>query len=150
MSRKSPSTLQMLEVATPSAEGKKSLTEKLSQENLLDSALFVAACRMNMDHIAAGRQLPWWFHVVRSITAKRPEMTVPAHQTHYKLVFVAVAHKGGFWSYVAGVAYWMTLEHDVGGIQITIYENTLPMGRGLSSSAAICVLVRISHVSFAR
>lgn len=56
----------------------------------------------------------------------------------------AVAQKGGFWSYVAGVAYWMLVEQQVGGIVIDNYETTLPMNKGLSSSAAVCVLVCFS------
>lgn len=51
------------------------------------------------------------------------------------------ARNGGFWSYVAGVAYWMLLEHEVSGICIENYSTTLPMSKGLSSSAAVCVLV---------
>ena len=55
----------------------------------------------------------------------------------------AGAQEGGFWSYAAGVAYWITLEHDLpGGAHISVHTCTLPMNSGLSSSAAVCVLVR--------
>ncbi len=49
------------------------------------------------------------------------------------------AKAGGFFSYCAGVAYYMLKEHRVGGL---IVENRmdLPIKRGLSSSASICVL----------
>lgn len=49
------------------------------------------------------------------------------------------AKGGGFFSYCAGVAYYMLKEHQVGGLVI---ENKmdLPAKRGLSSSASICVL----------
>ena len=52
-----------------------------------------------------------------------------------------VAREGGFFSYVAGVASYMSEWYRVGGAEITIDRMTLPMKSGLSSSAAICVLV---------
>eukprot|EP00241_Pyramimonas_parkeae_P006052 CAMPEP_0114246892 /NCGR_PEP_ID=MMETSP0058-20121206/12720_1 /TAXON_ID=36894 /ORGANISM="Pyramimonas parkeae, CCMP726" /LENGTH=412 /DNA_ID=CAMNT_0001360139 /DNA_START=249 /DNA_END=1487 /DNA_ORIENTATION=+ len=51
------------------------------------------------------------------------------------------AKKGGFWSYAAGVAYQMSVLFDIQGIQIDNYSTTLPIKKGLSSSAALCVLV---------
>ena len=51
------------------------------------------------------------------------------------------AEKGGFFSYACGVAYHIVRSYDVGGIEITNYKTTLPHAKGLSSSAAICVLV---------
>ena len=53
----------------------------------------------------------------------------------------AVAKEGGFFSYVAGVASYMSEWYRVGGIELSIDKMTLPMKSGLSSSAAICVLV---------
>lgn len=52
-----------------------------------------------------------------------------------------VAREGGFFSYVAGVASYMSEWYQVGGIKLKIDRMTLPMKSGLSSSAAICVLV---------
>lgn len=52
-----------------------------------------------------------------------------------------IARAGGFYSYVAGVASYVRENYAVGGLEICITERTLPMKRGLSSSAAICVLV---------
>ena len=52
-----------------------------------------------------------------------------------------VARSGDFFSYCAGVASYMLEWYKVGGVRITITEMTLPMKSGLSSSAAICVLV---------
>jgi hypothetical protein len=52
---------------------------------------------------------------------------------------VAEARKGGFWSYAAGTAYRMLIAHHVGGLEINNHRTTLPMSKGLSSSAAICV-----------
>ena len=51
------------------------------------------------------------------------------------------AKAGGFFSYVAGVASYICEWYRVGGVSITITDMTLPMKSGLSSSAAICVLV---------
>lgn len=54
---------------------------------------------------------------------------------------IKIAQDGGYWSYVAGTAAVMKEKYNVSGIKITINKNTLPMKKGLSSSAAICVLV---------
>jgi UTP-glucose-1-phosphate uridylyltransferase/mevalonate kinase len=50
------------------------------------------------------------------------------------------AQKGGFWSYIAGVAYTMLTHYHVRGLVIDNYKTDLPVKKGLSSSAAICVL----------
>ena len=50
------------------------------------------------------------------------------------------AGKGGFWSYAAGVAYQVMTNYHVRGLIIDNYKTDLPMKKGLSSSAAICVL----------
>ena len=52
-----------------------------------------------------------------------------------------VAYKGGFFSYVAGVASYVNENYRVEGLKITITKMDLPIKSGLSSSAAICVLV---------
>lgn len=51
------------------------------------------------------------------------------------------AMKGGFESYAAGVAYQILTHYRVRGIEIDNYQTDLPIQKGLSSSAAICVLV---------
>ena len=51
------------------------------------------------------------------------------------------ANEGGFFSYVAGVASYVNECYNVGGVHITITKMDLPIKSGLSSSAAICVLV---------
>jgi UTP-glucose-1-phosphate uridylyltransferase/mevalonate kinase len=51
-----------------------------------------------------------------------------------------VAQRGGFWSYVAGVAYQALIHYRVEGLVIHNYKTDLPIKKGLSSSAAICVL----------
>jgi UTP-glucose-1-phosphate uridylyltransferase/mevalonate kinase len=50
------------------------------------------------------------------------------------------AEKGGFWSYIAGVAYQILTHYHVRGLVIDNYRTDLPVKKGLSSSAAICVL----------
>ncbi len=51
------------------------------------------------------------------------------------------AEKGGFFSYAAGVAYQILTDYRVQGLEIDNYLTDLPVKKGLSSSAAICVLV---------
>ncbi len=51
------------------------------------------------------------------------------------------AKKGGFFSYVAGVAYQVLTHYRVRGLEIENDLTDLPIKKGLSSSAAICVLV---------
>lgn len=58
-----------------------------------------------------------------------------------KQTLLAEAQKGGFFSYVAGVAYQFLTHYPVGGLEIDNYLTDLPIQKGLSSSAAICVLV---------
>ena len=50
------------------------------------------------------------------------------------------AQKGDFWSYIAGVAYQALTHYHVRGLVIDNYKTDLPIRKGLSSSAAICVL----------
>jgi galactokinase len=56
-----------------------------------------------------------------------------------------VASKGTYFSYIAGVAAHLlthpSYKDKVGPIHLNNYKTTLPMGKGLSSSAAVCVLV---------
>lgn len=54
---------------------------------------------------------------------------------------LAEAEKGGFFSYAAGVAYQILTHYRVRGLEIDNYLTDLPIRKGLSSSAAICVLV---------
>ena len=51
------------------------------------------------------------------------------------------ARLGDFFSYAAGVAYQVLTHYRVRGLDIDNYETDLPVKKGLSSSAAVCVLV---------
>ncbi len=53
----------------------------------------------------------------------------------------SIAQEGGFFSYVAGTASYINDNYTVGGLKITVTSMDLPVKSGLSSSAAICVLV---------
>jgi galactokinase len=53
----------------------------------------------------------------------------------------AVARAGGFFSYAAGTAAETLVRHGVGGVRIRVVRHDLPVAKGLSSSAAVCVLV---------
>ena len=53
---------------------------------------------------------------------------------------LAEAQAGGYWSYIAGVAYQILTHYHVRGLVIDNYLTDLPTKKGLSSSAAICVL----------
>ncbi|MBI5880062.1 MAG: GHMP kinase [Chloroflexi bacterium] len=50
------------------------------------------------------------------------------------------ARAGGFYAYCAGVAAHVSEHYRVGGITIQTTDMNLPLKKGLSSSAAICVL----------
>jgi len=50
------------------------------------------------------------------------------------------AQGGGFFSYAAGVAYQVLTNYRVRGLRIRNVRTDLPIKKGLSSSAAICVL----------
>src|SRR5690606_6490526 len=52
-----------------------------------------------------------------------------------------IAEAGGFFSYAAGVAYHMLTFYRVQGIEVDNYQTTLPVRKGLSSSAAFSVLL---------
>ncbi len=54
---------------------------------------------------------------------------------------LAMAQTGNFYSYVAGVAYQALTCYQVGGLTIDNYQMDLPLKKGLSSSAAVSVLV---------
>ncbi len=76
------------------------------------------------------------------LTATTPEGTEigPREIPMEPQALLEVARRGAFWSYVAGVAYQALSQYGVGGLVIRNYKTDLPIQKGLSSSAAICVL----------
>ncbi len=54
---------------------------------------------------------------------------------------LTVSQTGGFYSYVAGVAYQFLKNYEIGGLEIKNYKTDLPIQKGLASSAAVCVLL---------
>ena len=71
-----------------------------------------------------------------TISGERSEASLPMRASE----LLGEAEKGGYFSYVAGVAYQLLIHHDVAGIEIDNYRTDLPHRKGLSSSAAVCVL----------
>ncbi len=69
-------------------------------------------------------------------TRKGP-LEIPMERT----ALLVEAEKGGFFSYAAGVAYQVLTHYHVRGLEIDNCLTDLPIKKGLSSSAAICVLV---------
>lgn len=53
----------------------------------------------------------------------------------------AEAERGEFFSYACGVAYQLATHYHVRGLVIDNHKTDLPIKKGLSSSAAVCVLV---------
>lgn len=54
---------------------------------------------------------------------------------------LATACTGGFWSYVTGTLHEVMRAYPIAGLEIDCYHIDLPLKKGLSSSAAVCVLV---------
>ncbi len=88
---------------------------------------------------AEAEKLPAVFEISSVLpdgTARGPE-TIPATVTDLH----ATARAGGFFSYAAGVAAEVLQRHSAGGLRLRVTAADLPIGKGLSSSAAACVLV---------
>jgi galactokinase len=80
---------------------------------------------------------------VLRLTSTTPEGTVrgPFEIPLEPEKLLAEARRGGFWSYAAGVAFQVAKRYAVRGLVVDNFRSDLPIGKGLSSSAAICVLV---------
>ena len=76
------------------------------------------------------------FHSSLTADGMRQEFDIPMQPD----ALLAEAKKGGFFSYVAGVAYQILTHNTVKGLVIDNYATDLPVKKGLSSSAAVCVL----------
>jgi UTP-glucose-1-phosphate uridylyltransferase/mevalonate kinase len=76
------------------------------------------------------------------LTSKTPDGTQhgPYEIPMMPEALIKEAQEGGFWSYIAGVAYQFLTNYHVRGLVIDNYNTDLPIKKGLSSSAAICVL----------
>ena len=64
----------------------------------------------------------------------------PIHLPMQPAALLEEAQKGGFASYIAGTAYQILRRYAVEGLEVDNYRTDLPIQKGLSSSAAICVL----------
>jgi UTP-glucose-1-phosphate uridylyltransferase/mevalonate kinase len=78
--------------------------------------------------------------MVLTSTTPEGEMRGPYEIPMEPNALLEEAQGGGFWSYIAGVAYQVTTNYHVRGLTINNYKTDLPVKKGLSSSAAICVL----------
>jgi UTP-glucose-1-phosphate uridylyltransferase/mevalonate kinase len=78
--------------------------------------------------------------LILSATTPGGERTGPYEIPMEPKILMEEAQKGGFWSYIAGVAYQVLTHYHVRGLVLDNYKTDLPMKKGLSSSAAICVL----------
>lgn len=78
--------------------------------------------------------------LVLTSTTLEGERVGPHEIPMQKEVLLREAREGGFFSYVAGVAYDVMTHYHVRGLEIDNYKTDLPIKKGLSSSAAICVL----------
>jgi len=87
---------------------------------------------------ARARACPKRFVIRTSLPdGKHHELALPMERE----ALLATAQKGAFFSYAAGVAYTILTYYEVDGIEIDNYLTTMPVKKGLSSSAALCVLV---------
>lgn len=77
--------------------------------------------------------------IVRSILPNNQQQSLSLPLESEQLL--AQAKKGDFWSYVAGTFYEILHKYSINGLEIDCYRMDLPLKKGLSSSAAICVLV---------
>ncbi|MGB1250109.1 MAG: mevalonate kinase family protein [Candidatus Promineifilaceae bacterium] len=77
--------------------------------------------------------------ILRSTMPDNTVRTVDLPMTDVMLL--QEAQSGAYWAYMAGVAYQVRQRFpDVGGVMIDNYKTTLPVKKGLSSSAAVSVL----------
>ncbi len=77
------------------------------------------------------------FHTTLNDGTRRPPFEIPMDLS----ALLSEAEAGGFYSYIAGTAYQILTNYRVRGLEIDNYLTDLPMKKGLSSSAALCVLV---------
>ncbi|MBN1438029.1 MAG: GHMP kinase [Anaerolineales bacterium] len=78
--------------------------------------------------------------LVLSSTTRDGKLHGPQEIPMHPKALLEEAEKGGFWSYIAGVAYQVLTNHHVRGLTLHNYQTDLPIRKGLSSSAAVSVL----------
>jgi galactokinase len=78
--------------------------------------------------------------LVMAATTPQGESRGPREVPMEQDALLEEAQHGGFWSYICGVAYQVLLRYQVEGLVIRNHRTDLPIQKGLSSSAAICVL----------
>ncbi len=76
------------------------------------------------------------FHSSRKDGSRLSDLELPMDRD----LLLEEARRGGFFSYAAGVAYQVLTHYRVRGLEIDNYLTDLPVKKGLSSSAAACVL----------
>ena len=80
-------------------------------------------------------------HLVFRAALNDGSRTEPFRVPMERGALLAVAQEGGFFSYAAGVAFQIMTHYRVRGLEIDNTLTDLPVKKGLSSSAALCVLV---------
>ncbi len=78
--------------------------------------------------------------LILTSTATGGERRGPVEIPMERSALLEEAQKGGYWSYIAGVAYQVLTNYRVRGLVLDNYRTDLPIKKGLSSSAAICVM----------
>jgi galactokinase len=87
---------------------------------------------------AQARRFPGFLRIRSTIEGHRSDwLEIPFEAE----ALLAEARSGSFFSYAAGVAFQVLARHPVQGIEIDNHRTDLPVKKGLSSSAALCVLV---------
>ena len=79
--------------------------------------------------------------LILSATLPDGERVGPYEVEMNREALLAEANRGGFFSYAAGVAYQVATHYRVRGLEIDNFQTTLPVKKGLSSSAAVSVLI---------
>lgn len=105
----------------------------------LHAAGVTIVCGTNQGIYARVRRHPTM--LLLTTTTDKGEVVGPYSINMDPAALLRVATEGGFWSYAAGVAYKISVDYRVGGLEIHNYRTDLPIRKGLSSSAAFCVLV---------
>jgi len=110
------------------------------RENLSISKGYCLVAGTDQGLYATIKQDEDWFQL-RSCIPDSDHIIGPVRYQMDKEVLNSVSESGLFERYAAGVAAEMIDRYPMKGIQINIDKMDLPLKKGLSSSAAVCVLV---------